>query len=171
MIFYSVLLQQKIIDFGSYFLCNFQVVAKKKSKGSDTESDSSDSDSDDSSEYSSSSESDSGSYSETESDDNYAGYRSTRRRPTYNRSAGANGKKSMQDKVEEIQRGLAGISSKSKPLGYQTESASMALCRRACDMRDQLLDKIEELGKRLPSNTLDQLIEELGGPDEVAVSE
>ena len=31
----------------------------------------------------------------------------------------------------------------------------------------ELLDKIEILGKRLPPNTLDQLIDELGGPDKV----
>lgn len=123
-----------------------------------------------SSEYSSSSESDS--YSETDDESDYGrSVRSTQRRP-YNRSAGTSGKKmSMPEKIEEIQRGLAGVSSKAKSLGYQTESAGMAMCRRACDMRDQLLDKIDELGKRLPSNTLDQLIEELGGPDEVAVSE
>lgn len=35
-------------------------------------------------------------------------------------------------------------------------------------MKDELLDKIDALGPRLPHNTLDQLIADLGGPDEVA---
>ncbi|CAK9304464.1 unnamed protein product [Gordionus sp. m RMFG-2023] len=35
-------------------------------------------------------------------------------------------------------------------------------------MRQELLAEIEELGERLPPNTLDQLIEELGGPEQVA---
>ncbi|XP_018782832.1 PREDICTED: protein strawberry notch isoform X2 [Bactrocera latifrons] len=39
---------------------------------------------------------------------------------------------------------------------------------RACSMKEELLRKIERLGERLPPNTLDQLIDELGGPDNVA---
>lgn len=39
---------------------------------------------------------------------------------------------------------------------------------RACSMKDELLTKIEGLGERLPPNTLDQLIDELGGPENVA---
>lgn len=39
---------------------------------------------------------------------------------------------------------------------------------RACEMKDDLLRKIEKLGERLPPNTLDQLIDELGGPENVA---
>jgi hypothetical protein len=39
---------------------------------------------------------------------------------------------------------------------------------RACEMKDGLLKKIEKLGDRLPPNTLDQLIDELGGPENVA---
>lgn len=40
---------------------------------------------------------------------------------------------------------------------------------RACEMKEELLKKIERLGERLPPNTLDQLIDELGGPENVAV--
>lgn len=40
---------------------------------------------------------------------------------------------------------------------------------RACEMKEELLKKIEQLGERLPPNTLDQLIDELGGPENVAV--
>lgn len=35
-------------------------------------------------------------------------------------------------------------------------------------MKEELLSEIEELGDRLPPNTLDQLIDELGGPENVA---
>jgi len=35
-------------------------------------------------------------------------------------------------------------------------------------VQQKLLQKIEALGERLPPNTLDQLIDELGGPDTVA---
>lgn len=39
---------------------------------------------------------------------------------------------------------------------------------RACEMKEELLKKIEKLGDKLPPNTLDQLIDELGGPENVA---
>lgn len=39
---------------------------------------------------------------------------------------------------------------------------------RACYLKEELLGKIERLGELLPPNTLDQLIDELGGPDNVA---
>lgn len=39
---------------------------------------------------------------------------------------------------------------------------------RACNMKEELLEQIEKLGERLPPNTLDQLIDELGGPENVA---
>lgn len=39
---------------------------------------------------------------------------------------------------------------------------------RACSMKEELLQHIEDLGEKLPPNTLDQLIDELGGPENVA---
>ena len=39
---------------------------------------------------------------------------------------------------------------------------------RAVRMKEELLVKIEDLGQDLPANTLDQLIDELGGPSLVA---
>lgn len=39
---------------------------------------------------------------------------------------------------------------------------------RACVLKEELLKKIEKLGDLLPPNTLDQLIDELGGPENVA---
>lgn len=35
-------------------------------------------------------------------------------------------------------------------------------------MKAEILRKVEELGKILPANTLDQLIDELGGPENVS---
>ena len=35
-------------------------------------------------------------------------------------------------------------------------------------MKNEILAKVERLGKMLPPNTLDQLIDELGGPENVA---
>lgn len=39
---------------------------------------------------------------------------------------------------------------------------------RACYLKEELLAKIDKLGENLPPNTLDQLIDELGGPENVA---
>ena len=39
---------------------------------------------------------------------------------------------------------------------------------RACQMRAAILDKVNKLGAKLPANTLDQLIDELGGPTNVS---
>merc|ERR1712008_622265 len=39
---------------------------------------------------------------------------------------------------------------------------------RAMKMKQDLLRKIDGVGRRLPANTLDQLIDELGGPENVA---
>ncbi|KAJ2940233.1 hypothetical protein O0L34_g11799 [Tuta absoluta] len=39
---------------------------------------------------------------------------------------------------------------------------------RACSMKEELLSAIEKLGKKLPPNTLDQLVDELGGTENVA---
>ena len=46
--------------------------------------------------------------------------------------------------------------------------ADVDAVEKAFAMKQELLDMLEELGDRLPANTLDQLIDELGGPDNVA---
>lgn len=74
------------------------------------------------------------------------------------RNGGANNQKTMQDKVHFI------LMSASK-----NEAERLRIyAKQACDLKEKLLDKIEVLGKRLPKNTLDQLIADLGGPDQVA---
>lgn len=39
---------------------------------------------------------------------------------------------------------------------------------RVIQMKDELLEEIEELSEKLPSNTLDELIDQLGGPGKVS---
>jgi len=60
----------------------------------------------------------------------------------------------------------------SVPLNDSTSSRNQIPSRdaveKACSMKKELLSQIEALGERLPPNTLDQLIDELGGPENVA---
>lgn len=81
---------------------------------------------------------------------------------------------STQDKIQEL---ITKKQTEAKPIhykaangGYQvhTGAPSSGAIERACSMKEELLQRIEELGDRLPPNTLDQLIDELGGPDNVA---
>lgn len=50
----------------------------------------------------------------------------------------------------------------------QNQAPPRDAIERACSMKEELLSRIEVLGDRLPPNTLDQLIDELGGPENVA---
>ncbi|XP_047538604.1 protein strawberry notch isoform X3 [Vanessa atalanta] len=50
----------------------------------------------------------------------------------------------------------------------RTQAPARSAIERACSMKEQLLLAIERLGRRLPPNTLDQLVDELGGTDNVA---
>lgn len=81
-----------------------------------------------------------------------------------------------QDKIQELltkKQELKETNSSHTPIG--AHSARMKYgpppkdaIERACLMKEELLRKIERLGERLPPNTLDQLIDELGGPENVA---
>lgn len=73
-------------------------------------------------------------------------------------------RQSTQEKIDSLLfRPKAGDSTKS----LQNVPHRDAI-ERACSMKEDLLTKIERLGERLPPNTLDQLIDELGGPENVA---
>ena len=94
---------------------------------------------------------------------------STSRRRPYAIPKHKAGTITMQDKVwEAVQKQM--IVNTTNHAHLKANENLMATCKRACDMRDRLLNKIDGFGDRLPPNTLDQLIEELGGPDVVAVS-
>lgn len=77
---------------------------------------------------------------------------------------------STQEKISML---LTQKSNKAKANGgMTTENQGYAPPRdaieRACNMKEELLSRIEKLGDKLPPNTLDQLIDELGGPENVA---
>ena len=57
-----------------------------------------------------------------------------------------------------------------KPSGAAGRGGGVVMDKvdRACAMREQIMAKIERLGEHLPANTLDQLIDELGGPTNVS---
>ncbi|CRK86966.1 CLUMA_CG000782, isoform A [Clunio marinus] len=65
---------------------------------------------------------------------------------------------------------VLGMSADIAPIHIKTadQSPPKDNIERACEMKEELLRKIEKLGDKLPPNTLDQLIDELGGPENVA---
>ncbi|XP_025091895.1 protein strawberry notch homolog 1-like isoform X1 [Pomacea canaliculata] len=62
----------------------------------------------------------------------------------------------------------AGFSEKLNGSSSNEPTNGMDVWEKAFSMKSELLNLIERLGERLPPNTLDQLIDELGGPDNVA---
>jgi hypothetical protein len=56
----------------------------------------------------------------------------------------------------------------SKPVDPFNQPPPQEAIDMATQMKDRLLAQIEQLGSNLPPNTLDQLIDELGGPENVA---
>ncbi|KAK6620595.1 hypothetical protein RUM43_010887 [Polyplax serrata] len=77
-------------------------------------------------------------------------------------------KQTTQDKIKEI---LSKKLTTNKVNGNEEVNYSYPprdAIERACNMKEELLERIEKLGEHLPPNTLDQLIDELGGPENVA---
>lgn len=60
------------------------------------------------------------------------------------------------------------FAAKTNGTGVKPTAPPMDAIERACSMKEELLAAIERLGDKLPPNTLDQLIDELGGPENVA---
>ncbi|XP_053677627.1 protein strawberry notch [Anopheles nili] len=93
-------------------------------------------------------------------------------------SGAVSGRKKPVSTQDKIQAHLTKKQTDTKPFTIQSSNGfSIQLAggpppkdaiERACQMKDELLEKIERLGLRLPANTLDQLIDELGGPENVA---
>lgn len=90
------------------------------------------------------------------------------------KSASASPRKKPQSTQDKIQQMIQNKQTEvAKPVG--TNGIQICLgpppkdaIERACVMKEELLRKIEKLGDKLPPNTLDQLIDELGGPENVA---
>lgn len=77
-----------------------------------------------------------------------------RSKPVAKKQKIAQPKKTMQNKYEKFYQGFDQVGEDVG--GY---------CER---LREELLEQLESFGERLPPNTLDELIDELGGPDNVA---
>ncbi|XP_017871882.1 PREDICTED: protein strawberry notch isoform X3 [Drosophila arizonae] len=80
---------------------------------------------------------------------------------------------STQDKIQDLLQKKQELKGTMTPVGVNGVKLNYGpppkdAIERACTMKEELLRKIEKLGARLPPNTLDQLIDELGGPDNVA---
>lgn len=60
------------------------------------------------------------------------------------------------------------VGNQSKSISHNRSSDNMSYRDQIAVMKRELLEDIEVLGPRLPSNTLDELIEKLGGKDAVA---
>ncbi|XP_075154878.1 protein strawberry notch isoform X2 [Haematobia irritans] len=80
---------------------------------------------------------------------------------------------STQDKIQDLLQKKQELKGTVTPIGVHGVKMNYGpppkdAIERACSMKEELLRKIELLGERLPPNTLDQLIDELGGPDNVA---
>lgn len=76
-------------------------------------------------------------------------------------------KKKFWSKKSEKQRKHKANSDTQKN-GNSSEPPPRDAIERACVMKEELIFRLEKLGEELPPNTLDQLIDELGGPENVA---
>ncbi|KAI5695682.1 hypothetical protein M8J75_001855 [Diaphorina citri] len=99
--------------------------------------------------------------SDGDSDEPWVGRRKTKKKKKPKKPK----KESTQDKLDNL---LLKSSSQSAPVPGQPMVPHKDAIERACDMKEQLLEDIEKLGDKLPPNTLDQLIDDLGGPENVA---
>ncbi|GAB6030353.1 Protein strawberry notch 1 [Chamberlinius hualienensis] len=82
-------------------------------------------------------------------------------------------KAKSQKNPSEVKRRLNGCETETMEEGMESKPivpvvAPRDAAERACSMKEELLMKLEKLGPELPPNTLDQLIDELGGPENVA---
>ncbi|XP_021708010.1 protein strawberry notch isoform X3 [Aedes aegypti] len=158
-----------------------QKKARRNSSDSDSNSDSdsdakaSDSEHDDSNHDSDSAQSDDYNpfgFAGSDSDDDPWVGKATKTKPKKPKSP----KKKPVSTQDKIQAHLSKKQTETKPVVFKASNGiSIQLgpppkdaIERACQMKDELLAKIERLGDRLPANTLDQLIDELGGPENVA---
>ncbi|XP_075218729.1 protein strawberry notch isoform X1 [Lycorma delicatula] len=80
-------------------------------------------------------------------------------------------RQSTQDKIDSIlfrHKNNRGKQDNASSGNFKCMPPPRDAIERACTMKEELLAQIESLGEKLPPNTLDQLIDELGGPENVA---
>ncbi|XP_012940832.1 protein strawberry notch homolog 1 [Aplysia californica] len=76
--------------------------------------------------------------------------------------------KESDNEDDEFDRALAKAGLLNKPSTTNGLDGHAGNWEKASAMKSELLSRIEFLGEKLPPNTLDQLIDELGGPENVA---
>ena len=87
------------------------------------------------------------------------------RRGKQNKGKKSKSKPKAKDKSDPFKHLVMG---KTDENGIRTAPPDTGRVERAVQMKEQLLRKIEELGQDLPANSLDELIDELGGPSLVS---
>uniref|UniRef100_A0A8D9EDV4 Protein strawberry notch n=1 Tax=Cacopsylla melanoneura TaxID=428564 RepID=A0A8D9EDV4_9HEMI len=102
--------------------------------------------------------------SDGDSDEPWVGRRKTKKKKKKPKKAK---KETTQDKLDNLMLKSSAQSERGVTPGQPMVPHKDAI-ERACDMKEQLLEDIEALGDKLPPNTLDQLIDDLGGPENVA---
>ena len=74
------------------------------------------------------------------------------------------GKKAKKPKKEKVDPFKHLVMGKTDENGVRSAPPDTGRVERAIAMKEELLAKIEDLGGELPANSLDELIDELGGP-------
>merc|ERR1719391_557340 len=87
------------------------------------------------------------------------------RRGKQNKGKKSKSKPKAKDKSDPFKHLVMG---KTDENGIRSAPPDTGRVERAVQMKEQLLRKIEELGQDLPANSLDELIDELGGPSLVS---
>ena len=82
----------------------------------------------------------------------------------WERRGKAKGKKPKKATKEKINPYAHLVVGKTDQNGFRSAPPDSGRVERAIKMKEDLLRKIETLGQTLPANTLDELIDELGGP-------
>jgi len=88
--------------------------------------------------------------------------------PWEKRGRGGKAKKKTKPKKDKVDPFAHLVMGRKTENGSREAPPDTSRVERAVRMKEELLQKIEDLGQDLPANTLDQLIDELGGPSLVA---
>lgn len=114
------------------------------------------------------SEGSSGAESDAEDDFNPFGDDSDSDDPWASRKSKSKGKNKKQKTKEKKKKHEKPMGNGIVPQPVVRSMPTVDSEKKAAAMKQELLDRLEKLGDKLPPNTLDQLIDELGGPENVA---